>query len=388
MTACVLIFLDVDPTTPNGQQVPILIADTLASFDGGPGSRAILPSNTSREVVRAPRTVAMVRKLEIFGDAAVAFAGDATLIQGAMHELRNGLPPDERPSLWLSKEITRINRAGYGDGMSAICAYIDAEVGPMAARCVAPATSPLEYSENVGHRTAIGSGAPEIIGMVESLVRTSERPWTLGQIFGSLNGHRLATEMMGEAKNSWGGYTEFVYWNSEKWLRGPPTLHLFATFIPFEDGFTTIMMTRYIAYDPAGRIFSVSQAQTGAHVHEFRLEEIASIEDSPIVPFGEFWNGWKPQIIVLTLFGNTRPDIIQMKSYYMGSDDASDVSVEFTREQASVEVSGDLFSRISEKTLSSMGLKYVPSTAVPKSGVSVIDFPAEKTREMFARKRH
>ncbi len=385
MTACALLFLLVDRRVPDGPQIPLLLADTLVSYDGGYGSRAVLPSVTSPDIAQSPSRVALARKLVIFGDAAVAMAGDGRLITGVVHELRIGLPEGERPSRWLANLTNHINQPGRRQGLSALCAFPVDSGHSRGMQCTLPKDRKLQFVDGVGYWTSIGSGGEELFQTVMQIVRSLPADYTCWQILSMISGPRLAMEIIGEARNSWGGYVEHASWQDGRWDRGGRVLHIFMLYTPCKDGFTTTMLSRVVAYDPRGRLYSVSNHKTGPHFQEFILEEIAPINDVVSISEEEFWRNWSPDIINITFIGNVPDGRLCLPSHVIDPTATNGLEISIHPNGWRVQMTDELKNSISTSVLQTMGIEYIPSTTDPNI---FVDVGVDGRESLFLRERY
>lgn len=306
MTGCLYVSPWVNSDAPELGVVPLLLADTVASYKPTyrpPGGVPIAPSNFSADHHGKPSSISLVRKLQIIGDAAVALAGDGKVIADALYELRREMPNlkgQERPMRWLGDVANRANEIHGAGTMAAIgiCALPNNKLNTMCA------VSPRSL-KHLGLCSAIGSGTEEIWDIVSQLeMSISENDFMDGEekairFASAFNAKRLVHELRGEkSPDNWGGYVEWAYLDRKnKWQRGPREIHLFLEAqIDAEGRLSAHLVPHAIAYDPAGRILTLRDHATA----QFVLDDGSIPDDS--VDLEGFWTDWRPAAATVSIF--------------------------------------------------------------------------------------
>ncbi|QZD94499.1 hypothetical protein [Qipengyuania gelatinilytica] len=156
---------------------------------------------------------------------------------------------------------------------------------------------------------ATGSGAADLTAKVEGYANDLDHEdWTYVSPFyktaglvAALNGTRLAEEIVGQHRNSWGGYLEWAFYTPEGWRRGPRTLNLFR-FLEADEG--KIIgggnVAKCIMYEPghdSGRILSTAPEA----FREFILSPAQEAGEKPFDVEEFDWSKWTPEWVNLTI---------------------------------------------------------------------------------------
>ncbi len=89
MTVCLYMSPPVDhPTDYEGAVLPVIMADTMATFRLPAETQSILPTNMTPENIRTLSRTKIVRKLNIYNEYAWACAGDAGRIESLCGDVR------------------------------------------------------------------------------------------------------------------------------------------------------------------------------------------------------------------------------------------------------------------------------------------------------------
>lgn len=375
MTGCLYISPWITSDIPELGVVPLLLADTVASYRRGfrpQGSVPLSPATISRRNLDHTSSISIVRKLHLIGDAAVALAGKGEMIASALHELRQHMPElrgQERPMRWLGDAANRANEL-HGPGTLdaiGICALPDGRVNTMTAyEC--------RQLKHLGMCSAIGSGTTEIWKLVEAIEESIDRwPPTHGmdkavQCASAINAKRLVQELRGEqAPDHWGGFLEWAVMDQKgKWHRGPRETHLFMEGVVQENCYiAAFLVQRAIGYDPVGRILSMEADAN----FDFMLENEPTSEKER-TSIEEFWSDWRPEVVTVTIFTRHAARNGNITESFYGK------SIEHIRfvgagKGRSFGLPPDIFDHMGESLAKSQGLKYQPLTPD-----RIVDVPA------------
>jgi hypothetical protein len=314
MTACLFISPKLSQSNPEVGIVPFVIADTMATLVIAPsGAVPLIPANPEMGDARSS-TVNLVRKIALFGDTAVACAGNGQLIETAIYEIGQQLADwreRDRPMRLLGDMADRA-------GISVIGVHLRVNAEKKYELMhVAPTSSRIE-TRHLGQCAAVGSGGNALLVECQEadLVFDAwdlERATTYDKVLGfvnAVNGRRLANELLGTAgaRSSWGAYLEWAHFDfmAHRWRFGFKTLHLFYMVAPIPGGFTLHFTGCGVAFDP-----NEEQARAlsllGSRVREFRFDNVAARGRESSVSRAEFWHGWEPETVCVTVIGG-QPD--------------------------------------------------------------------------------
>ncbi len=157
----------------------------------------------------------------------------------------------------------------------------------------------------LGLCAAAGSGAAELLYECERAGTQFDR-WpakggaydTVMRFVSAINGKRLAQEIVGEARNGWGGYLEWAYSVDNGWVRGPKAINIFFVGNVNADGHGVCdIYPRPLAYDPEGAIAAIS---TQGNV-SIELESMVGMVDAESYIPPVDWTAWQPTWATATL---------------------------------------------------------------------------------------
>lgn len=370
MTGCIYISPPVVRGDPTRGVVPTLMADTMATLKvKPPGAVPILPTNVTPALLKAPTTVKLVRKLNIFDRAAVAMAGDGHLIRQALTEFRArlerfqhvpGLLDSSRPMRFLGDLAEKVGIEALG------CCHVP-ETGVL--NTLAPGGT-FSLSQ-FGECACIGSGRNDLIAFArqqDQYFKRADGASAYSDALGfacAVNGDQLGKELVGSANATWGGYTEWAQWIAaeKRWRRGPKSLNIFLIARSHKrQRITTSLALRAIAYDPggrSGRVLSLG-GQNTPWAQDFILENLLDEDPATERDAGQFWTGWRPDVCTVTTISVTSGynSIIRTTN----PSEMNDVIFEFSQDSWRYGLNKTLFDRMSASAVERLGGVYI-STA-------------------------
>lgn len=361
MTACLYMCPKVDlPGATEDDGLPMFLADTMVTWRfTPPGAEPLTPAVASLKKVAAPSTVTLARKLNIFDRFAVALAGEGKPIADTLYELeRAELAADERPSEWLRRAASQVNRSYPRPVVSALGAYpVREDDGREKLFLCSP--TPLQRDPQLGHFVATGSGGEELAQDMRGIspyVRL-DHAIKASVWVEMVNGGCIARERLGLPKKAWGGYVEHVIWDGANWQRGPRVLHLTLAAKAVDGGYATGMLGPAVAYDPMGRILALSS--DGAF--EFALHRPGDDGEQAKGAAGVQWVGWAPRLVVLTIVGRVSDGRFFCQPSQLSDAERKEIVFDHRGETFAVGVQEALKHRISARVLAAHGLNYVPT---------------------------
>lgn len=354
------------PASPNSEGKlaanPVVIADIMATIEGSTAPK-VLPSNVTKETRSVDSSATLVRKAYIFGDrAAVAFSGHIVPIRGVFEEIVHQMP------IWLKSDrpmdpLTAL--VNEYPGIEIVGATLDPET--WRANHIAPNESWVDIGA-LGTCAVVGSGRNELIGRAAAFERTipaaARQDGTLARGFAAfIAANALAQEVAGFS-SSWGGYLEHLYVapGGRGWVRQPSTLQFFMVGERlWGDDATVRMIPRVIAYDPGAPHGRVLAMPPDGPMVDFHIEDLLHPHDAEEKPGLEFWDGWKPALVAVTI---QLPDEIRSHVYtlMLDVDEVTGVICDLASGRVTFGLTPELIDRIGERVMPHWGRRYV-STA-------------------------
>jgi hypothetical protein len=311
MTGCCYISPKVDPKNPDRGVIPVIMADTIATYKTTPPeSEPILPSNISYSHAGKSSSVDLVRKFHIFDRMAVAMAGEGRWISTALQELKIKIPDlydTDRPTRWIGDIANRINDEQGRPVLQiiAICWIPDQN-----------RHNYLSFSDpyNVGYFgqcASIGSGDRDIREILTRSERSVGRwpdksGYWISEMFPSyLNAEKLFSEMSGQSSADWGGFIESAIFiqDSLTWKRCEDESLLFLYAKKNGNGsYSTGIINRCISYGAkGGRILSLIDEGGALTRTQFIMRDFLSHNDTEDHAI-EYWKSWAPKRVTLTMY--------------------------------------------------------------------------------------
>lgn len=310
--------------------LPAILADTRVT-DGTVDPDEVTPGKIIREGRQyAHDTKRICRKSFILSDrTAIAVSGEEQVItefiRYCMSEI-NEIDKSENPIETISKISNR-----FGGNQESRLSVIGSHIFLDGKTCAmnGSLTHDLPY---LGRCNAIGSGSSALMSEAiagDSSIRrfsVAQQANVPAQILGfcsAVNAERILHETNPIVQQEdWGHFLEYIIYEhvSNKWIRQPGHLYIYAAGGLLEDGIISIkLLPRFVVYDPGiknGRIAACAIDDFGLAKCEWILEDV-SIEDQLEVDQSfSFWNGWFPSTVTLTTVvpsvdGNNSRSIIQ-----------------------------------------------------------------------------
>jgi len=328
----------------------------LVSIKGLPADvLPITPAISSVATHKAPSSVILVRKLQIVGKAAIALAGRGDVIRDCVRKFEEISRAEVRPTRWLAGAASEANRM-YGRVLEALCA--SPMPGPQRGMFLT-APRELQEMEGVGPFIAIGSGGEDLLNLYKEMTKKPDFCVNqLHDIVALMNGIRLVHEIVGEAKNGWGGYIEYAVWNGEKWIRGADVLHLFVYFFEKNGRREVARVSKVLAYKKSGRVLGISDPDDAqGHIHDYQFESLLENPDGQGGYEISDWEGWVPQVISLTVFGNHDGNTLSTMGRTLDEGERKNIAVQFNSKNLSIRFSDNNFLRdLSLRVIEDSGL--------------------------------